>query len=287
MSINNGRSSEPELISFNGRDGEEVTEFLRSVKRVALAEGRQRDDQWLMDYTESCLAGPALQWHLYLEDKTLSSWRGLQRALLNRFAPMKAAPTVPEPAPAAFRPIEVASSAPPLPSQSDLKRNQGDFGVGKSCLLARSLYQLWAPFITPMTGVDYEIYLVIKNDKQYTRHYWDISGHPRYRSLTEEYLGDVDSFWFVYDITNRKSFESIRKWAARARESSPQSNNLNLIANKKDLSDKRAVSLEEAKALAVELKLLWHGEMSAKTNAGVQYLWGGWTPGLKKLSKVV
>ncbi|KAG8888662.1 GTP-binding protein Rab-3D [Tulasnella sp. 332] len=270
MSINNGRSSEPELISFNGRDGEEVTEFLRSVKRVALAEGRQRDDQWLMDYTESCLAGPALQWHLYLEDKTLSSWRGLQRAFLNRFAPMKAAPMVPEPAPAAFRPIEVASSAPPLPSQSDLKGTK-----------------LWAPFITPTTGVDYEIYLVIKNDKQYTRHYWDISGHPRYRSLTEEYLGDVDSFWFVYDITNRKSFESIRKWAARARESSPQSNNLNLIANKKDLSDKRAVSLEEAKALAVELKLLWHGEMSAKTNAGVQYLWGGWTPGLKKLSKVV
>lgn len=75
MSIDYDRSSSAllEQISFEGRDGEDVTHFLRDVKRVAIAEGQQRDDQWLIDYAESCLAGPALKWFLGLDDDMIGS----------------------------------------------------------------------------------------------------------------------------------------------------------------------------------------------------------------------
>lgn len=107
-----------EQVSFEGTDGEDVTLFLRSVRRVAFAQGLQRDEQWLTDYVESCLAGPALIWHLDLDETVGCSWAALQRALLSRFAvPPQAAPTPPQAAPAVSRPVVSMGPPPPLPSQ--------------------------------------------------------------------------------------------------------------------------------------------------------------------------
>ncbi|KAG9027448.1 hypothetical protein FRB95_007748 [Tulasnella sp. JGI-2019a] len=49
-----------EHITFDGNGSEDVTIFLQSVKRVALVQGRQRDDDWIVDYTEASLTGDGL-----------------------------------------------------------------------------------------------------------------------------------------------------------------------------------------------------------------------------------
>ncbi|KAG8867564.1 hypothetical protein FRB97_003221, partial [Tulasnella sp. 331] len=76
-----------ERISFNGNGGEDVTEFLREVKRIALDQGRQRDQEWMIDYVESCLGGSALRWFSKLEEDSLVSWKELRNALLDGFGP--------------------------------------------------------------------------------------------------------------------------------------------------------------------------------------------------------
>ncbi|KAG8875802.1 hypothetical protein FRB98_007574 [Tulasnella sp. 332] len=79
--------SRVERISFNGAEGEDVTEFIREVNRIAIDHGKRRDQEWMVDYAEACLGGGAMRWHDGLEEDVQASWKGLRRALLNRFSP--------------------------------------------------------------------------------------------------------------------------------------------------------------------------------------------------------
>lgn len=87
-------------LSFNGTDDEDVTEFVRDVKRIAMSRGRQRDQEWMFDYAESCLGGAAIRWFAQLDVESLASWDALRRALLDRFG-LLADQCVPQPPPAA------------------------------------------------------------------------------------------------------------------------------------------------------------------------------------------
>ncbi|KAG8859738.1 hypothetical protein FRB96_004312 [Tulasnella sp. 330] len=78
-------TSRIEWISFNGNEGENVTDFLHEVKHIALVQGRQRDEEWMSDYVES--GGNALRWFTNFERDTAGSWTALRKALLDRFGP--------------------------------------------------------------------------------------------------------------------------------------------------------------------------------------------------------
>lgn len=139
-------------------------------KRVALAEGRQRDEQWLMDYAETCLGGPALSWFLELNDEALRSWKGLQRAMTQRFESV--AHVAPPTAPAAWaRPAAMVGGAthavqttlrsgpaPPLPSQVDEKA-YGVCIVGSACQFPLS-YEIFRSSIsysaTQVKGIPFD-----------------------------------------------------------------------------------------------------------------------------------
>src|SRR5690606_5539587 len=75
----------------------------------------------------------------------------------------------------------------------------------------------------------------------------------------------------VYDITNRESFQNIRKWVEdinKYRDESAAA--VILVGNKVDKKDQRAVTIEEAEALAKELGISTVVEASAKAGNGVQ-----------------
>ncbi|KAG9017363.1 hypothetical protein FRB93_007477 [Tulasnella sp. JGI-2019a] len=102
-----------ELLTFNGTDNEDVTLFVRDVKRVAMAQGRQRDQEWMVDYVESCLGGQAMRWFSQLDvdsdDQAPLSWRALRQGLLNRFG---APPPPPPSIISKFGTTTVGSSSP-------------------------------------------------------------------------------------------------------------------------------------------------------------------------------
>lgn len=119
-----------EVLTFSGGPTEDVTVFLQNVKRIAFAQGRQKDDVWLVEYVETCLVGAALRWFSELEDaEGVQSWRALRKACLERFgppvntqAPPAAAAAVPVAGPAnaptlhGLRPLTQAHSSVPHPS---------------------------------------------------------------------------------------------------------------------------------------------------------------------------
>lgn len=85
----------------------------------------------------------------------------------------------------------------------------------------------------------------------------------------------------VYDVTDEKSFNStspctvslltadVRTWHSQIEQHASEGVNKILIGNKCDWDDKRAVTLEQGKALADELGLRFL-ETSAKANEGVE-----------------
>ncbi|KAG8993119.1 hypothetical protein FRB94_011048 [Tulasnella sp. JGI-2019a] len=102
--------SELERMSFSG--AEDITVFMQDLQRVAFSQGRQRDDDWRVDYLTTCLTGSALLWYMRLEEDTRYSWMNLSRALLLRFSPIDAQPPSP---PAASPPSRRLSLIVPQP----------------------------------------------------------------------------------------------------------------------------------------------------------------------------
>ena len=76
---------------------------------------------------------------------------------------------------------------------------------------------------------------------------WDCSGQERFRDVAANYCKCKDGAFIVYDITNRKSFESIDELDNLFRQNNSQNSPIVLIGNKTDLKDKRAISYEEGK----------------------------------------
>ncbi|KAG8879015.1 hypothetical protein FRB98_005877, partial [Tulasnella sp. 332] len=115
-----------EPLTFGGAPSEDVTAFLGAVKRIAVVQGRQRDDQWIVDYVESCLRGDAMRWFDGIgSGVTQLEWGPLRRLFLQRFNNCNVSTlSAPAPAPAAppagpHSPITVVSTsipdASPLP----------------------------------------------------------------------------------------------------------------------------------------------------------------------------
>lgn len=72
-------------LTFSGSQLEDVTAFLQTVQRIALAQGRQRDDDWRTDVATAYFTGNALEWYSDLEPEVQYSWRELRRAMLRHF----------------------------------------------------------------------------------------------------------------------------------------------------------------------------------------------------------
>ena len=71
----------------------------------------------------------------------------------------------------------------------------------------------------------------------------------------------------MYDVSNQKSFDNIRKWITQIKEEAPSKVCIILIANKID-SEERKVSTEDGESLAKSYDLKFF-ESSAKTNINV------------------
>ena len=72
----------------------------------------------------------------------------------------------------------------------------------------------------------------------------------------------------VYDITNAKSFNDVKKWMRAIEENSGEDIAKVIIGNKSDMESLRAVSEEDAKTLAKETKSGFL-ETSAKNNVNI------------------
>ncbi|GMK55570.1 hypothetical protein CspeluHIS016_0206260 [Cutaneotrichosporon spelunceum] len=145
----------------------------------------------------------------------------------------------------------------------------GDSGVGKSCLLLRFCDDSWTPSFITTIGIDFKIRTIELDGKRIKLQIWDTAGQERFRTITTAYYRGAMGILIVYDVTDEKSFNNVRTWHAQIEQHASAGVNKILVGNKCDWDEKRAVTLEQGKALADEFGLRFI-ETSAKANEGVE-----------------
>ncbi|GAV80261.1 LOW QUALITY PROTEIN: Ras domain-containing protein, partial [Cephalotus follicularis] len=81
---------------------------------------------------------------------------------------------------------------------------------------------------------------------------WDTAGQERFRTITSSYYRCADGIIIVYDVTDQESFNHVKDWLVEIDNCSTD-NVCKLLVNKTDLTAKKVVSYETAKAFADEI----------------------------------
>ena len=99
---------------------------------------------------------------------------------------------------------------------------------------------------------------------------WDTSGHKSLRLLATSVSNNANATVFVYDITNKDSFDSLEEYIDEVKNVATKVRPFFLLGNKLDLveqnQDARQVPTNAAQKLAGDKKLIFLGECSAKEN---------------------
>ena len=138
----------------------------------------------------------------------------------------------------------------------------GEAGVGKTTIINRINDNEFQSAYDATIGVDFWPKKINFRGNEITLQIWDTAGQERYRGLIPSYVRNSSIVFIVFDITNRKTFESIPKWIELIK-SIEKNNILVLIGNKEDLKEKREVKKKEGEDLAKENEMHYY-ELSAK-----------------------
>jgi GTPase SAR1 family protein len=72
-------------------------------------------------------------------------------------------------------------------------------------------------FITTI-GIDFKIKNIDLDSKRIKLQIWDTAGQERFRTITTSYFRGAQGILLVYDVTDKKSFQSIRNWVAQIQQ---------------------------------------------------------------------
>ena len=102
----------------------------------------------------------------------------------------------------------------------------GESGVGKTCIIARFINNVFEDNIMSTTGASYAGKTMVfdeYNGKSTKFEIWDTAGQEKYRSLTKIFYKDAGVAILVYDITRKESFEEIRNyWYNQIKDYAPK-----------------------------------------------------------------
>ena len=101
----------------------------------------------------------------------------------------------------------------------------GKSGVGKTSIISRYTANIFKDYLMATPGANFitkKIYM--PEEKENIKfEIWDTAGQERYRSLAKVFYKNASACILVYDITNKTSFEDIRKyWAPELKDNAPQ-----------------------------------------------------------------
>ena len=101
---------------------------------------------------------------------------------------------------------------------------------------------------------------------------FDTAGQEKFRAVTRNYYKGSDGIFFIYDITDKLSFESMDSWINSIRDNLGNTSDskyaMILIGNKLDLVEEgiaeKQVAEDEAKQMCEKYDMIWGGEQSIK-----------------------
>ncbi|NXM89704.1 RB39B protein, partial [Oenanthe oenanthe] len=146
----------------------------------------------------------------------------------------------------------------------------GDSTVGKSSLLRRYTEGVFLETVNQTVGVDFYVQFVeLEPGLRVKLQFWDTAGQERFRSVTRSYYRNSAGGMLLFDLTNRASFESVRRWHREVTDAiQPFRMVFLLVGHKSDMAGQRQVGRREAEKLAASLGVQYM-ETSAKDASNV------------------
>jgi Ras-related protein Rab-11A len=138
----------------------------------------------------------------------------------------------------------------------------GDSGVGKSNLLSRFTRNQFNLESKSTIGVEFATRSIKVDSKTIKAQIWDTAGQERYRAITSAYYRGAVGALLVYDISKASTYENVERWLNELRDHADSNIVIMLVGNKSDLRHLRAVTTEQAAALAEK-----HGLSFIETSA--------------------
>ncbi len=145
----------------------------------------------------------------------------------------------------------------------------GDSTVGKTCFLLRYVDDSFLDLHMATIGLDYRLKTLILEEQKIVKvQLWDTAGQDKFRAITRNYYKGASGIILIFDVTNIKSYENIKKWINEIKEEISEKVAIVLIGNKIDNVQERKISKEQGDKLASEIGVKFF-ETSAKTGEGI------------------
>ncbi|CAD8159622.1 unnamed protein product [Paramecium octaurelia] len=126
----------------------------------------------------------------------------------------------------------------------------GSTSVGKSCLLLQYVEQKFRNAYQVTMGVEFGTNLIKSNGHVIKLYIWDTAGQESFSSMIRSYYRNAIGCVLVFDLTDRKSFESLVKWHNEVLSCTGNDIQIIIVGNKSDLQNNREVQEREALDLA-------------------------------------
>ena len=142
---------------------------------------------------------------------------------------------------------------------------------GKTCLVRRFVTKKFSDDYKVTVGFDFMTYNLEIEGKTINLQLWDTAGTEMFQSLTSSYYRNCFGALVVFDVGDRKSFNSLDTWIKYYRENRDKNMEelLYLVGNKIDIGKKRVISKKEAEEYMEKEDLKNYFEASAKTGDNV------------------
>ena len=145
----------------------------------------------------------------------------------------------------------------------------GDSTVGKTCFLLRYVDDSFLDLHMATIGLDYRLKTLILEEQKIVKiQLWDTAGQDKFRAITRNYYKGASGIILIFDVTNIKSYENIKKWINEIKEEISEKVSIVLIGNKIDNVQERKISKEQGEKLSNEIGVKFF-ETSAKTGEGI------------------
>eukprot|EP00826_Nyctotherus_ovalis_P034797 TRINITY_DN2926_c0_g4_i1.p1 TRINITY_DN2926_c0_g4~~TRINITY_DN2926_c0_g4_i1.p1 ORF type:complete len:142 (-),score=32.69 TRINITY_DN2926_c0_g4_i1:217-642(-) len=115
----------------------------------------------------------------------------------------------------------------------------GEASVGKSCIMIRAIKNEYNEDYEITVGADSGTFMSKVNGSVVQLQIWDTAGSEKFRSLIHVFFAGSEAALLVYDITRRKSFETLDYWLKMLRDNTASNVAIVLVGNKKDEESKR------------------------------------------------
>jgi small GTP-binding protein len=125
----------------------------------------------------------------------------------------------------------------------------GNLAVGKSSIMLRYTEDVFHYNMMGTAGVDIKKKNIKIDEEPIKVMIYDTAGHDRFRQLTKNLYKGSKGIILVYDVSDKKTFESVSDWMDHIKTNADMGAEVILVGNKIDINN-REVSSEDGIALA-------------------------------------